>query len=358
MSNILETYFGPSDLPPEDREHSCPSDSEVPFKYYSPSTDTLSSDEIPGGVYLGIKSSPHGTNSSFKAGIQFAWDSTSISLFKTCPRKYHYTIILGYVSRITPPPLAFGIHLHTLFQEWYKLILQVDKHTALLRIVKLAGLLGETLPSGDTARSKESLVRTIVWYLDHFWDDKVKTIILPNGQPAVEHHFKLQIMEYMGGPVYICGHIDRLVSWDSAIWACDYKSTKYALNQQFFDKFKPSTQIPLYVTATHLTQGESFPTAHGAIIDGIQLGVNFTRFARMPISFSPEEIDEYIQSLQYWIRQAMNACEENIFPSNEESCDKYGGCAFRDICAKPPARREAFLKGNFTTQLWDPLKRR
>lgn len=358
MKNILDIHFGPSTLPPEEREQNSHNVGEAKPKYYSPSTDTLSRFEIPGGVYLGIKSTPHGPNSSFKDGIQFAWDATSISLFKTCPRKYYYTVILGYVLRVTPPPLAFGIHLHTLFQEWYKLILRVDKHTALLRIVKLAGLLGETLPSGDTARSKESLVRTIVWYLDHFWDDKVKTIILPNDQPAVEHHFKLQIMEHLGILVYICGHIDRLVSWDRHVWACDYKSTKYALNPQFFAKFKLSTQIPLYVTATHITQSELSPTAHGAIIDGIQLGVNFTRFARMPISFSLEEIDEYILSLQYWIKQAMNACLENVFPPNEESCDKYGGCVFREICSKPPARREAFLKGHFTTQLWDPLRRR
>ena len=31
--------------------------------------------------------------------IQFAWDSTSLGLLKTCPRLYYYTIIEGYAPR-------------------------------------------------------------------------------------------------------------------------------------------------------------------------------------------------------------------------------------------------------------------
>lgn len=330
--------------------------------YYNPYQDKTSQSPQPGFISIGTDSEEvSGENTAFIDGVQFAWDNTSIGLFKTCPRKYYYTIVKGYTHKVIPPPLAFGIHLHTLLQTWHKLVAtDLDRHTALTRIVKLAGMLGETLPAGDSARTKETLVRTIIWYLDQFWDDPSVSIVTPDGSPAVEYHFWIPFMTHQGIDVYLCGHIDRLVKWQNQVYVCDYKTTKYQLDKKFFDKFKPSTQMPLYVTASHLIADRlhSFPSAHGVIIDGIQLGVNFTRNSRSVVEFSLEEIEEYIQSLQYWIIQAMDASKKGQFPPNEESCERYGGCVFRDICAKPPARREAYLKGNFAIRPWNPVNKR
>lgn len=330
--------------------------------HYNPFTNEVLTAPLAGAVPIGIyEPESIEKNTSFKNGVQFAWDNTSIALFKTCPRKYFYTIIQGYVPKIMAPPLAFGIHLHTLFQTWHILVDSgVDRHTALIRITRLAGLLGETLPLGDSARTKETLVRAIVWYLDQFWEDKAISIKLPSGKPAVEYHFKLPFMSYERDTVYLCGHIDRMVTWQQEAYVCDYKTTKYPLDGHFFEKFKPSTQMPLYVTACHLIADtlQDLPPAHGVIIDGVQLGVNFCRYARNVISYTLEEINEYIESLKYWIAQARFACKSSTFPANEESCDKYGGCHFREICSKPPARREAFLSGKFVRRVWDPLKPR
>lgn len=329
--------------------------------YYNPFTDELLNNPSPNSIPIGIIEEEQSENTSFKDGIQFYWDSTSIGLFKTCPRKYFYTIIKGYVPKIVPPALAFGIHLHTLLQTWHQLVeFGIDKHTSLIRVVKLAGLLGETLPPGDTARTKETLVRSIVWYLDQFWEDKATTIKRSDGKAAVEYHFKLPLMPYDAQTVYICGHIDRLVAWQGQTYVCDYKTTKYTLDNRFFEQFKPSTQMALYTTACHLIahQTSELPPAHGVIIDGIQLGVNFSRFARQVVPFSLEEINEYIQDLQIWIEQAMDACRTKVFLPNETACNNYSGCHFREICAKPPARREMFLEGNFKKRTWNPLSRR
>lgn len=298
------------------------------------------------------------TNTSFKNGVQFAWDSTSIGLFKTCPRKYYYSIVLGYEPRIMAPPLAFGIALHSIMEKWHKLLASgTDKHTALVKVVKLAGQLGETLPPGDTARTKETLIRSVIWYFDQFWEDKTITILQPNGKPVVEYNFQLPFMDYHGQEVIICGHLDRMVKWQGQVYVSDYKTTKYTLDSRFFSQFKPNTQMPLYLTACHIIS-ETFadlPSAHGVIIDGVQLGVNFSRFARHVVEFSLEEINEYIIDLQYWINRGMDACTQSYFPQNTESCQKYSGCQFQEICSKSPARREAFLNGNFAKRVWNPL---
>ena len=329
------------------------------MNYYNPTTDTIS--PLPPGTPIGIDEGQWEENTSFNSGVQFAWDATSISLYKTCPRKYHYTLVKGYVPRVIPPPLAFGIHLHTLFQTWHELVESgTPKDVALMRVTRLAGLLGETLPPGDTARTKETLVRTVVWYFDHFWDDSAITVRRSNGKPACEYHFQLPFMTYKGQTVYICGHIDRLVRWQGQTFVMDYKSTKYQLDNRFFAGFKPSIQIALYVVACHLIASSTsdLPPANGAIIDGIQLGVNFSRFSRQIIPYSLEEINEYIEDLQASIKQAMDASEAGIFIPNETACNNYSGCHFKDICSKPAARRETFLKGTFKQCTWNPLKPR
>lgn len=331
------------------------------INHYLPFTDEISPGSGEGfSVPLGIPKAT-GPNTSIVDGVQFAWDNTSLGLFKTCPRKYYYTIHLGYVARVTPPPLAFGIHFHSLCQTWHHLLAAgIDKETALLRCTRLAGLLGETLPTGDTARTKETLVRAFVWYMEQFWDDSASTVILSTGKPAVEYSFAFSLMTYQGHDVLICGHLDRLVKWQGKVFCTDYKTSKYGLDRKFFAKFKPSTQMPLYVAATHIIAGETqdLPSADGVIIDGIQLGVNFCRYSRGVVEFSLEEVEEYLNGLKYWIKQAMDACAEGYFPGNEASCDQYGGCVFRDICSKPPARRQAYLEGSFGKQTWNPLQSR
>lgn len=300
-------------------------------------------------------------NTSFKNGVQFAWDSTSIGLWKNCPRKYYYSIVMGYEPRVTAPPLAFGIAVHSVMEHWHKQIASgIDKQTALISAVRLAGLLGERLPAGDTSRTKETLVRTIIWFFDQYWDDKTITLREPSGKPIVEYHFQLPFMEYLGNEVFICGHIDRMVKWQGQVYIADYKTTKYTLDQRFFNQFKPGTQMPLYLTACHIISNTfaDLPPAHGVIIDGIQLGVNFSRFGRGIVPFSLEEINEYIIDLKYWITQAMDACKANYFPQNTESCQKFSGCQYQEICSKSPARRQVFLDGNYVRRVWSPLQPR
>lgn len=328
------------------------------MKYYHPLLNTISEDQSDWSIPLERKPTEATENTSFKDGVQFAFDSTSIGLYKTCARKYYYSIVLGYEPRIMAPPLAFGIALHTVMETWEKLLFrQVDKHTALIHVIRLAGLLGDKLTPGDTSRSKETLVRSIVWYLDVFWEDKATTVRLPNGKPAVEMHFQLPFMNYCEHEVFICGHIDRLAQWQGKVYVSDFKTTKYQLDNRFFSQFKPNTQLPLYLTACHLIAEtiQDFPPAHGVIVDGVQLGVNFSRFVRQIIPFSLEEINEYIIDLKYWITQAMDACKSNYFPQNTESCQKYSGCQYLEICSKSPARRDLFLNGNFVKRTWDPL---
>ena len=131
--------------------------------HYNPVKDTLVEADPETSSFPLIPLTRHESNdpnSSFNSGIQFAWDSTSLGTYKTCPRKYYYEMVMGWNFKVMPPALAYGIAIHLVFQTWHQLLaLGMDKDTALSRCVKLSGLLGEHLPAGDNARRKEQLVR-------------------------------------------------------------------------------------------------------------------------------------------------------------------------------------------------------
>ena len=58
-------------------------------------------------------------------GLQLAWDSTSLGVFKRCPREYYFTIILGWVPRTTSVHLTFGIMLHKAREIYEKAIKEI-----------------------------------------------------------------------------------------------------------------------------------------------------------------------------------------------------------------------------------------
>jgi hypothetical protein len=292
-------------------------------------------------------------------GFQIAYDTVSLNSLKKCPRYYQYTILEGWELRLRPPALAFGIAFHTCMETWHKLLaLGMSPDLAQLRLTRLAGLLGETTPPGDSVRSKETLVRSVIWYTDQFREDPAQTTYLSTGKPAVEYSFTFPFEIIGGHQTYLCGHIDRIVEYEEQVWVTDYKTSKHPLDYKFLDQFKPNGQIKHYTLAAHVLAQDStaIPTPPvGALIDGVQLGVTFTRFQRFPILYSSAEIDEYIADTKVWLNLALTLRDQEHYPMNETACDQYGGCVFREICRQSPLHRQRYLETNFRRRTWDPL---
>jgi hypothetical protein len=240
--------------------------------------------------------------------------------------------------------------------------LGVEHSDSLLRCVRFAGLLGEYFSSLDTARTKESLIRTAVWYFDRFEHDPAETVILRDGTPAVEYSFTLPFTELDGVQLYLCGHMDRVVMFMGDLYVCDYKTTKHQMDDKYVTQFKMSLQIRTYVAAAHILAEHvsAIPQKpSGALIDGVQLGVNYTRFQRFPITFTSAEIDDFLKGLYMTVQEAWMYAEAGEYPTRETGCYAYGGtCAFLPVCSKPPAIRQRELEARFTKSTWDPLQRR
>ena len=316
--------------------------------------------------------------------LQFAWDSTSLGDLKECPRKYYYSRVLGYSPKAESVHLKFGQLLHKGHEIYHHCrARECDHEEALYAVVYgLLELTWEKTPDGggrpwrsdDKIKNRQTLLRTIVWYLDKFnldSPDPLQTFILKNGKPAVELSFRFDfgLTLYTGDPVLLCGHWDRAVSFGNELAISDIKSTKSALDDRFFKQFNPHNQFSLYRYAGKVIWGE---TINRLIVDAAQIGVTFSAFLRQEILYSPEHLEEWAEGTREVIGRAEgyaaralelkpletpmnNPLSASAYPMNEKSCGNYGGCPFRELCSKAPSVRPKWLTALYSFSPWDPL---
>jgi hypothetical protein len=200
-------------------------------------------------------------------------------LASTCWRKYYYKLIEGWQPDGGSPHLRFGGLYATALEHYFKHIAEgMSPEDALIAVVHEAlieswdhdteevpveGIVlspgavnyateirripgtGGPWVSLHNLKTRENLIRTIVWYFEHFADDAAKVILLANGKPGVEYTFKLPV----DNDLIFSGHIDRLVDYSDNPYVMDQKTTGFTISQRFFVEFDLSTQMSMYTFA-------------------------------------------------------------------------------------------------------------
>ena len=293
---------------------------------------------------------------------QLAWDSTSLGALKRCPRYYQYNIILGYITRGESVHLRFGSEYNNALVTYNKhKALGEDHETAMLAALRYAlehtwdQTLGRPWTSDEPTKTRETLIRSVIWYLDKFEDDPMQTLVLANGEAAVELPFRIHIDMDSGltGESYLlCGYLDRKVEFAGGAWITDWKSTKYALDEKYFQRYSPDNQVSQYAFAGTMIGSEPIK---GVVIDAVQLGVTFSRFQRSQIGRTPSQLEEWLYDSMHYIRQNESYVKNGYWPQNDTSCEKYGGCPYRQVCSASPEIRPQLLKQLYHQRSWDPL---
>ena len=309
------------------------------------------------------------TDSPFLPGtnIQFAFDSTSLGYLKTCPRLYQYHMIEGYQTKEESVHLRFGIEYHHALQDYDLSLSAGIKHDDAVHDVVRELLLrtGDFDPDHKT-KTRENLVRTVIWYLDQYKHDKAETLIL-NGKPAVELSFRFEL-DYgpttaQTQPYLLCGHLDRVVDFLGEPYVMDHKTAAGAPSSWYFTQYEPDNQMSLYALAGKVILNSP---VKGVIIDAAQIKEDESIFGRGFTFRTSDQLDEWLRDLRFWLALAEQYALANYWPQNDKACNNYRsaasehkGCPFRDICSKNPSVRETFLQGNFIKQppeaRWNPL---
>lgn len=296
---------------------------------------------------------------------QFAWDSTSLGYFKECPRKYYYTMVRGLRQKGESIHLTYGSWYHKALEDYDHRVAEGMDHAEALRSV-VTWLMHTTwvyeyddvgTPHGGqpwdgqhNTKTRENLVRSIIWYLEQFGpNDPTSTIILKNGKPAVELSFRIQVDE----DLILCGHLDRVVEFQSQYYVMDRKTSSTTISSYYFDQYSPDNQMSLYTFAGGIITENPI---RGVVIDAVQIAVGFSRFERGMVYRTEAQTQEWLADTKVWVAQAHAAADRDVWPMNDKSCHKFGGCPFRQICSADPRVRETFLSQNFHISYWNPLE--
>lgn len=164
---------------------------------------------------------------------QLAWDATSLTALKTCPRYYQYNILLGYVTRAENIHLRWGKEYNDALVHYHKFRAMGHGHEdAMLGAVRYALTatwdvdLGRPWTSDLTHKTRETLIRSIIWYLTQFEEDSLRTDTLPDGTAAVELSFRInleEVSELTSEGYMLCGYLDRKVEFNGGEWITDWK---------------------------------------------------------------------------------------------------------------------------------------
>lgn len=298
---------------------------------------------------------------AFADGVQFGWDSTSIKLATECPRKYQYTMIEGWQYPDKSVHLLFGGWYASALENFHKYRASGYDYEAALRTVVYEALVATwidgapwvpTFTSKTNTKTRESLIRTIVWYLEHFKDDNAKTIILADGKAATEYSFAIPVDD----GIVFSGHLDRFVEYMGRPYVQDQKTTASTITARFFEGYNPDIQMSMYTFAGQMLY--KTPVA-GVMIDAAQIAVGFSRFERGFTFRTTGQLDEWYDETLATIERTRRYTRENHFPMNTTACGNFAGCQYRRVCSRSPEVREQFLKADFVKgERWDPLKAR
>lgn len=281
-------------------------------------------------------------------GRQWAWNSSSLNPAKACDREYQYRVLRGLSLREKSCHLIFGLHYARALEYYHHLRAQeVSYEDAIRRVVRQCLWATSGWESTDTRKNRETLIRSLVWYLEEFRDDPCKTVILADGQPAVELRGRLQVAP----EIFLTYHIDRLVEHGGDIYVQDQKTTGASLGSYYFKKFDLDVQMSLYA---YIGRAVFNQPVKGVLIDAAQIAVGFTRFARGFTFRTDTQLDEWLAETLYAIHQTWRARHVE-YPRNDAACMRYGGCDFFDVCSKPAQVREQYLKADFEVSFRNPL---
>ena len=261
---------------------------------------------------------------------QRIYDSSCLKDYITCPKKYFYNSVVGLRPKKEPEPLVFGRAFHDALMMWYQNKEVEECITAFDILPKVMN---------DPKRTKERGISLIKGYTKKWGRDNTmyKTI-------SLEDTF---ILDMGNGRMY-CGRFDRIVrntmTSSGEVYVQDHKTSK-TLGAYFYNSFRPCMQMNGYAYACFTM----FGNCGGIILNGISMADNpKERFGRSVSPRTPREIEEFPTVFNQWTQRLEADTLLQEFPKCYSECNRWGKCAFWDLCVHGEDQRS--IEMYFTTR--------
>ena len=210
----------------------------------------------------------------------------------------------------------------------------------------------------NPAKDRFAALRLVAWYCFEQPDDFNKGLVsykFANGTHAVELSFKLPLpfKAPTGDNYVLCGHFDKLATFDNDMFVVDLKTTKLTLSKAFWSRYSPDIQMDTYdfagsVLFSHLNM-------RGLIIEGAQTMVGGARYGIQIYYRTESQREEYLRELKMWLKLAEEYAKNDYWPMNPASC---WHCDFNGVCSKDPDQRQRVLDADFKVKHWNTLEER
>ena len=297
-------------------------------------------------------------------------DSSKLTDFLTCPRKYFYTYLLGWKLDQPAHDLYFGESWHKARE--YQLLHGYDDiegaYNAFIQHYRKE--FDQSTDTIYTPKDPAAVLKALMQYAEERRQDLVDYEVIYteiSGTVPVDEH---RVLSYRMDSILRQREDDMIISMD-------HKSTK-SFSKTWADQFDLNMQTGTYTHCLYCL----YPVDKvlGVLYDGcsfefLKRGSSarpagyHINFKQVPAYKTPDQMNTWlwtVNDLLDRIDTEMNKlsyCSDSdevlqSFPMNPESCTKYWGCAFHDYCLawQNPLRSCEKPPIGFKIEYWDPSK--
>jgi hypothetical protein len=287
-------------------------------------------------------------------------DSTILSTFRACPRKFFYQYVEHW------KPVAQSVHLvaggaFASGIEAARVAFYVKGHSAedseSLGLAALIAHYGDFECPADSAKSLERMCGALEFYFSHYplGNDGATPITLSSGRRGIEFSFAepLDVKHpTSGAPILYTGRSDMIAERAGGVYLYDDKTTS-SLGPQWGRQWEMRSQFTGYGWAA-LKQGIR---TQGAIVRGVSILKTKYDTLEVPTYRSDYELERWEAQTLRDIKRMISMWEEGYWDFNlDGACTDYGGCSFVKVCKS--SEPENWLPVNFQRRVWDPLLRK
>lgn len=286
-------------------------------------------------------------------------DSTIVSAFRACPRKAFLEYVNHWKSKTPSVHLhagaAFAHGLEVARRAFYSQGVSPD--VALDEGIRaLLSFYGDFECPDDSAKSAARMAGALEFYFERYplASDPVRPTTMPGGSLGVEFSFAEPIdipHPETGDPIIYCGRMDMVAEFAGGLYVFDDKTTS-SLGASWSRQWDLRSQFSGYAWGC---QQVGLRT-DGVLVRGISI-LKTKYDTEQAISYRPQwQIDRWYEQLLRDVTRMKECWENGIWDYDlSESCNAYGGCAFRSGCLMMDP--SAWLETYFERRVWNPITR-
>lgn len=290
-------------------------------------------------------------------------DSTMMTCFRSCPRKFHNEFILG----LRPPGISIDLHAGACFadaiEQVYRGIWEqkLSLETALLMAqARFFVEWGDVEPPEwkKTAKTKDRVWEAVESYFNTYapLTDHVRPYFNVEGKPSFEYTFAIPLEDDFpehpdGGPFLYCGRFDMLGQYQDRPCVRDEKTTGSSIGRNWASQWDLRSQFMGYVWACQQS-GLDLDTV---IVRGIAIQMTQIVHAEAIKIYSNYLVEKWYDQLRRDMWRLIHSWDEGYFDYNlGDSCTAYGQCQFLNACASP--NPENWFT-EFEIRHWNPIEK-